>query len=139
MRYFALLLGLCLAACATRGGFEKTMNSYIGNSESSLVMGMGPPQNVYQAPGGDGVRLLSWSRSSNMQLGGNTTYQPVTATTNGNIYGNNGGSATYRSTTTSYQPVTQPTYNIPLSCSVTFRVRNDRVESWQANGNHCVN
>jgi hypothetical protein len=112
------------------------MDSYLGVPESNLVSGMGPPQNVYQAP--DGSRILSFSRSGNMQLGGATTYQPVTSTTNGTLYGN-GGTATYRGATTSYQAVQQPTYNVPLSCSVNFTLRNDRVVGWQASGNHCVN
>ncbi len=135
-RLLCVALGVFFGACATRQGFEKAMNDWLWSSESVLIERAGPPQSVYVAP--DGTRFLTYARSGNVQFGGGTTYQPVTATTNGNIYGSGGGSATYRSTTTTYQPVQQPVYNVELSCTVTFRVVSDRIGSWRANGNNCV-
>lgn len=132
----ALLLAALLAGCATRGGFETIMNNWVGRSESDLVAKYGPPNGLYIAP--DGARILTFTKGGNVRIGGATTYQPVTSTTTGNIYGSNGGSATYRANTTSYQAVQQPTYNIAQSCTVNFKLVNDRIESWQADGNHCV-
>ena len=64
---------------------------------------------------------------------GYTEYRPVTSTTTGNI-----GMTPYYGTTTSYQPVQTPTYNIQLSCTINFTVVNDQVQQWRSFGNHCV-
>lgn len=136
MKTILSLFLLALAGCATTGGFEKAMASYMGDTEASLVSRLGPPNSVYQSP--DGTRVLTYARSSNMQLGGQTQYQPVTSTTNGTL-SNGYRSSTYSGTTTTYQAVQAPVYNVPLSCTVNFTIDSTgRVQRWSANGNHCV-
>lgn len=132
----ALVCAGAAAGCATTGNFKKIFDQTIGQPESALVSHMGPPQNLYVAP--DGTRILSYNKSSNMQLGGGTVYQPVTATTTGNVYGSRGGSATYNTTTTTSVPVQQPTYNIGLSCTIHFTIVNGVIVRWRSEGNNCV-
>jgi hypothetical protein len=128
----ALVVALCTTACATQQGFQKAMDGYVGMPESGLVGGMGPPQTVFQAP--DGSRILTYSHSETKQMGGTTTYQPVTSTSNSSV-----GVASYKpTTTTTLHPVQEPAYNVTLTCTIVFRVVNDRVQSWKSDGNHCV-
>jgi hypothetical protein len=115
-----VLLACLLAGCATSGGFEKTMNTYVGVPEWSLIQDMGPPTSVYDV--GDGSKIISYSRSGNMVVGGGTQIQPVTSNTRGTLTGPYGGQTTYNGTTTMYQQVQQPAYNVPLSCTVNFIV-----------------
>jgi hypothetical protein len=128
----AFVASLCLAACATEQQFQNAMEAYVGASEAGLVGGMGSPQNVYQAP--DGSRLLTYSHSETRQMGGTTTYQPVTSTSNASV-----GVASFKpTTTTTLHPIQEPAYTVALSCTIVFRVVGDRVQSWQSSGNHCV-
>ena len=36
-----------LAGCATTANYEKTLNSWVGHSESALISSWGPPSNSY--------------------------------------------------------------------------------------------
>lgn len=130
MRYGILVLALSLSACATGPKFSERMDAWVGNSESHLIMKWGPPQSVYVAP--DGSRILTYGHSRNMQFGGGTQLQPVISNTRGAI-----GSSIYTGTTTTYQQVQAPAYNVAMSCVINVRVVDDRIESWQANGNDC--
>ena len=134
---FTLVLALLLASCATAQRFSEIMNSYVGGSEATLVGRFGPPNGAYALA--DGSRVLQYVRSSNMQLGGNYVNQPVTTTSTATAYGNRIGTVNAYGTSTTYVPVQQPTYNIPLSCTVNFTVDSGgTVRQWNANGNHCV-
>ena len=131
----AILVGL--AGCATTEKVSQKMNSYVGASEGSLVGAFGPPNSSYAFA--DGSRVLQYSRTSNMQLGGGVVNQPVTSYGSATAYNNRGGSVTAYGTSTTYVPVQQPTYNVPLSCTVNFTIDSSgTVRSWSANGNHCV-
>ena len=127
-----LVVAFGATGCATEQGFQKAMDSYVGASEGGLVAAMGQPQKVFLAP--HGSRIMAYSHSETRQMGGTTTYQPVTSTTNSAV-----GVASYKpTTTTTLHPVQEPAYNLTLSRTIAFRVVADRVQSWQSNGNNCV-
>ena len=104
---------LVLGACATGPNLQQRWDARIGMAEWWIVSQIGPPTNVYQAP--DGSRVLTFSRSSNMQFGGQQQIQPVTSTTTGTI-----GNTQYRETTTTYQ-TTQQTKKTRDMAKVMFR------------------
>jgi hypothetical protein len=41
------------SACATTGGYEKILSSWMGNDVNSLIQSWGPPANTYKMPNGD--------------------------------------------------------------------------------------
>lgn len=136
MKKLTIGLLVVLGGCATNANFQKIMQSHMGDSEGQLISSMGPPQSSYALS--DGSKILTYNRSGSYQIGGQTSYQPVNSTTNGTI-SNGYRTSTYQATTTSYQPVQQPTYNINTSCTVNFTVSaGGRVMAWNANGNNCV-
>ncbi|MEO8523984.1 MAG: hypothetical protein ABI460_04650 [Caldimonas sp.] len=127
-----LVAALWATGCATRQGFENAMAGYVGASEGNLMAGLGQPQKVYRAP--DGSSILTYTRSETRQMGGTTTYQPVTSTSNSSI-----GVASYKpTTTTTLHPVQEPAYDVTLTCATAFRIVDGRVQSWQSSGNNCV-
>lgn len=133
----ASALLVCIGGCATTQKFSEIMNSYVGGSEANLVGRLGPPNSSYVL--NDGSRVVQYTRSANMQLGGNVVNQPVTTTSTATAYGNRIGTVNAYGTSTTYVPVQQPTYNVPLSCTVNFTIdAGGTVRSWNANGNHCV-
>lgn len=136
MRRIYILGVVAVAGCATNAKFQDKMNNFMGAPESALVSAYGPPQSSYMS--GDGSKVLQYTRSSSSQIGGATTYQPVTSTTTGTV-SNGYRSANYSANTTSYQPVQQPTYTINSWCTVNFTIDSGgTVRRWSANGNNCV-
>lgn len=139
MKFALMALSAGLAACGTfptTVGFEQAMNSYMGGSVADLVGRLGPPQNEYTLP--DGTKILSYTRTSSMELGGYTHTVPVTSNTTGTI-GNGLRSTNYSATTTTYQQVQAPVTNVALWCTVNFTVSGPgMVMRWQSNGNNCV-
>lgn len=133
-------LVVSLAGCATQQRFTERMNSFIGQHESALISQIGPPDSSYTYA--TGQKTLTFRRASTMQVGGGTTLQPVMTQHTGNVsaYGTGGSSyGTYSGTSTTYQQVQQPTYNVNLSCQLNVNVdANGYIRSWAANGNHCV-
>lgn len=61
-RVLALCAGLLLVACASQAGYREIVESWIGASEADLVASVwGPPDRVYEIPGG--TRILSYSKT----------------------------------------------------------------------------
>ncbi len=134
---YAIVLVVVTQGCATSEKFKQVMDSYLGGNESILIGRLGPPNNVYSL--GDGGKVLTYIRSANMQMGGGYVNQPVTTTSNATAYGNRIGTVNAYGTSTTYVPVQQPVYNIPLSCTVNFTLDGGgTIRSWSASGNHCV-
>lgn len=51
MKYLILVL-LLLAGCATTAGYEKILNSWVGDNVDHLVSSWGPPASSYQLSDG---------------------------------------------------------------------------------------
>ena len=133
----AMVILLGLSACATTERFTQIMNSYMGGSEPYLIQRLGLPSNSYTMA--NGSRVLQFSRSANLQLGGNYVNQPVTTTTTATAYGNRIGTVNAYGTSTTYVPVQQPIYNVPLSCTINITLDSSGLaQDWNATGNHCV-
>lgn len=132
-----IVLAAALAGCATQAKFAENMNTLLGAPESAVIARFGAPQSSYSLS--DGRKVISYTRSSNMQLGGNTVMQPVTSYGSATAYSNRGGYTTAYGTSTTYVPVQQPAHNISLVCSVQFWISlKGEVEYWHSDGNHCV-
>ena len=149
-KIIVLLLCLGLCGCATTAGYEAVLNTWVGNSESSLISSWGSPQNAYVMT--NGKRAIEYARSRNMQMGGYTYTEPQTTYHYGNInrygnfntygdvntYGNFNSHGTYSGTSTQYVTKQTPVYNIPMWCKTTFIISSGGIiESWRWEGNNC--
>ena len=119
MKKILLWLLVLLTGCATTANYEKSLNSWVGASESSLVDQWGPPSSVYES---SGVKYLTYNKSRSGYVPGvapsyQTTYVGNTAYTSAV-----GGSAGYGFTN---------------SCTTTFSIRNNVISSWRWEGNAC--
>ncbi|MCH2276460.1 hypothetical protein [Thalassospira sp.] len=110
---------LVLAGCMTASKYEEILNSWVGQSEQSLIASWGPPTSHYDA---GNAKYLTYSNQGSMTLPGTQpTYQ---STVIGNqIY------------TTSYGGSAPTT--IALSCQQTFTVVRGYITSWRYQGNNC--
>jgi hypothetical protein len=57
-RLFSILSLALMVGCATTAGYEKVLNSWMGQDISNLIEKWGPPSNVFTMP--DGRILYSW-------------------------------------------------------------------------------
>lgn len=115
----AACLTLFLTACATTAGYERTLQSWIGKSETELVRQWGVPRGVYES---GGIRFLTYSRSGQ-------GYFP-------------GVAPTYQTTMIGRTAYTQPIGGMPpmvisRRCDTTFEVAGGVVTSWRWEGNAC--
>jgi len=120
LRVLLALVFACLLGCATRAGYEKAMNSYIGAREADLVRALGPSDNTYET---GGRKFLQYSSQGTATVAG--TSLTVTSTMPM-------GPATIPSVGAA------PAINMNLGCITTFELVADRVVSWSAKGNRCV-
>lgn len=61
-RVLALFAALLLVACASEAGYREIVESWIGAREADLVASVwGPPDRVYEIPGG--TRILTYSKT----------------------------------------------------------------------------
>lgn len=138
MRIFMFVL--LLTGCATTAGYEKILNSWVGDNADHLVSSWGPPASSYQLT--DGGRVLQYSNHRNVMFSGVPTTMPQTTYQNGsvNVYGSNGGSAygNYNGTSTTYVQQPAPIYNIQKQCTTRFTVNAQGIiTSWAWQGNDC--
>lgn len=63
-----------LSGCATKKGYEKVLNTWIGKTETEMVEKMGPPNGTYQLPK---QKVLTYSYST---IASTTIYSPQLAT-----------------------------------------------------------
>lgn len=118
-RYLLAVATVLVAACATKEGFEKILNSWVGAQEIDLVRSWGPPVRAYEA---GGRKFISYESHRNVYLPGvPPTYQ---TTVIGNSVQTNlvGGS---------------PSMNIGKFCMTTFELEGSKVVSWTHKGNDC--
>lgn len=123
-------------SCATEAKYNEIVQSWIGGTSDELVMAWGPPDSSYSLSDGGSVLQYEWQGQT--QVGGYTYMQPQTTYSSGtvNAYGDYG---TYSGTSTTYVPVTTPTYNIALNCTTRFNVDSSGViRSAVFEGNNCI-
>ena len=139
MRINLFVALLCVSGCATTANYEKLLQTWVGDSEDNLVSKWGPPDSSYALS--NGGKVLQYSRSQNIQFGGNTYMAPVTTFHHGTVTANDGISnvnGSYSGTSTSYVPKTAPVENVQLNCATRFTVnKNGRITNWAWQGNSC--
>jgi len=55
---FCILAAVVMTSCATAGGYEKMLNSWVGADVSRLIESWGPPSSTYPLP--DGRTMYTW-------------------------------------------------------------------------------
>lgn len=126
-----VFLCLLLAACATQKKFQANMNGWIGRSEADLISTMGPPQSVYSLD--SDTKILTYVRSGQMVLPGQSYSTPVTTNTTG--YYN---AQPFNAQSTTYVAQQGPATVINMSCTVNLTIHSGSIAAWRANGNNCV-
>ena len=123
-----VLLSVVLTGCAvpTREKYEAIIETWRGATEDQLVSSWGPPDSVYERPGG--TRWLTYSKSRTVVSPGTSPSYIVNLNTI--------GSTTYGTAT----PIGGlPTTVETRSCKITFIVAgNNRIGHWFYEGNDCV-
>ena len=118
-RYILAAAMLALTSCATRAGFEKVLNSWVGDEEINLVRRWGPPAQSYEAGGHKFIVYLS---QRNVYIPGVAPTYQTTVVGNTAITNAVGGS---------------PAMNVGKSCATTFEIEGSRIVSWSYKGNDC--
>ena len=103
----SLFLFFIVSSCTSKLDHEKTLNSWIGSKESTLVEQWGTPSNFYKTD--DGKKYLTWKNSSQSLIGGGYNYG----------YGYN-------------YPIL-----ITSNCDITMIIEKGIVTSWRYKGNNC--
>jgi hypothetical protein len=134
------LVSLLLSGCATTGGYETVLQSWVGDTTDHLVSVWGVPQQEYRQD--NGGKVLEYVHSGQFVVPGATTYQPVTTSTRGTLstYGSNGVDAngTYNGTSTTYAPHTSAPTVFSQRCVTRFTSdANGRITRWAWQGNSC--
>lgn len=112
-----------LTGCAS-GGFgtmDRIMASWQGASVDQVIAQWGYPHEERRVAG---RTLLVWNRDMQLSM-------PATATTTGTA--NRIGSTAYVNTTTTYSGGGTSSW----SCTRILEIRDDKVHSWQWEGNNC--
>ncbi len=109
-----------LSSCATTANYEKILDSWLGQSEGSLIDSWGPPDSAYET---GNKKYLTYTRSS-------TGYVPGTAPTYQTTII---GSVAYST------PVGgSPGFSLNYHCKTTFTVNYGTINNWRYEGNNCV-
>jgi hypothetical protein len=130
----ALILLLCLGlcGCATTAKYEAKLNTFIGQSEDSLIASWGVPDKQYNMS--DGKKAIEYVEKSTVRTGGDTYTESRTTYHSGTI-----GDKTYSGTSTQYVTEKTPVERYKLYCKTSFIIdKSGRVESWHHEGNDCV-
>lgn len=134
-----LVVALLVSGCATRAGFKKMADSWLGAHVDTLVSSWGPPHRSY--PLSDGGQVLEYTSQRNIRIGGYTQVVPQTTYHRGSAsaYGSGGyASGTYSGTSTTYVQRRSPAYNVAMSCVIRFAVsESGYINAWNARGNDC--
>jgi hypothetical protein len=115
------MLATTAIGCASREGFEKIANSYLGSPEAALLAGWGPPDQVYNADAD--TKYLTYSSSHSGYMPGT----PPTYQTNCSF-----------GYCTSIPIGGSPGYAYTDTCKTSFKVVRGRIASWRSQGNACV-
>jgi hypothetical protein len=100
------------------------------------VASWGTPDQTYSMA--NGSKSIRYARIGSVYIPGMTTTQPITTTTNGAVYGANGGQANYSATSTTYVQQQQPGFNIEMNCTTDFLIDDHgTISKWRFQGNNC--
>jgi hypothetical protein len=130
-----ILMLIALVGCATTGGYEAVLQTWVGDTADHLVSVWGVPQQEYSLNGGG--KVLQYERSGQIVLPGTTIYQPQTTYSAGTVSGS-GLNASYNGTATTYVPqISAPTV-ISQRCVTRFTAdASGRIVNWSWQGNAC--
>lgn len=120
-RWLLALGGLLLlaAGCATTGQYDRSLNGLIGLPEPALVQQLGKPSRSYTS---GGFRYLVYEHRDVAYVSGRATgYQTV------------GQGVDTRQVATGGTPETA----IPVQCTTTFELQDNKVTAWDHKGNYC--
>jgi len=119
---FAFLFLLGLAGCATPIDQEHIahMNSYIGKTDSDLIVAWGTPDKTYKSD--SGAKILTWRRGQQVVTGGGFSTCTGTA----------GGGTLFTQCMNPFPPEATTYY-----CEFSFNITGGRVKGWFENGNNC--
>lgn len=117
----AIAATLALAACATRAGYEKILNAWVGHSEAALVSSWGAPHRTYDS--GSGTRILTFHQESRGSV-------PILNTQS--HQGMVGNIPYYGTTTGGYTHIPYHDY-----CTTSFTLVDGTVTKWSYQGNTC--
>lgn len=133
------VVALLVAGCATTANYKKICQSWIGYPEDKLYMSWGLPQEVRELD--NGVKIISYRRSRNMQVGGYSYTTPQTTYNSGNVsaYGRGGyAHGSYSGTSTTYVQRQTPVYNVNKYCDTVFAInKTGHIVKWSFSGNDC--
>jgi hypothetical protein len=114
------VIALVLTGCATTANYEKILQSWVGRTELDLVRAWGPPLQTYKT---GGSKFLVYSSARNVYFAG--TPPAYTTTVIGNTaYTNRIGGT--------------PGQIVGMRCQTTFELIDQKIISWQWQGNDCV-
>lgn len=103
-----VLLSIALAGCATQAGYKRLLQTWIGQTEETLVASWGALNNVYTLPNGSKVLTYNHIGPTVAVVNPSTPYSPA--------YG----------------------YSIPTGCTTSFTVSKGGVITyWRFQGNRC--
>jgi hypothetical protein len=128
---FAAMI-LLSSGCATVAKYEARLNTFIGQSEGSLIASWGVPRKEYRLD--SGKKAVEYARKDLVQTGGDTFVEERTVSHSGVI-----GDKPYSGISTQYVTQTSPVEQYKLYCKTSFVINtNGTVESWHHEGNNCV-
>lgn len=141
MRYIFVATMLLLASCRTAEQINAEMQTLVGMHINDVVSRVGPPESSFPLERNGQIvgYVYQWSDDRVAHMPGVTYQQPVTSQTTGSIYSpSTGNSAIYQGTTTTYQTVQGPGYNVSLQCVRRLTTNADGIVTnfaWE--GNNC--
>jgi hypothetical protein len=117
----AILLALVVSGCGTTAGYKKVMESWLHNSEYSLIQSWGPPTSVYES---GGLKYLTYNKTRSGYVPGTSpNYQTQ-------VYGNTAYTQSYGGSSG---------YAWKKSCKTTFTLRDDVITAYRFQGSDCKN
>ncbi len=129
---YLFVMVILVSGCATTAKYEAKLNTWIGQSEDSLIAGWGVPNKTYTMS--DGKKAIQYVHKNTVQTGGYTYTTPQTTYESGTI-----GDKPYSGTSTTYVTEIEPIRQYKSYCKTSFIINNSgKVESWHHEGNNCV-
>jgi predicted transcriptional regulator len=112
--------------------YEAKLDTWIGESEDSLIASWGVPDKTYDMR--DGKKAVEYVRRDIVETGGYAYTLPQTTYETGTI-----GDQAYSGTSTTYTRETEPVQKYRLFCQTSFVIdQSGKIESWHHEGNNCV-